>query len=112
MIGVAGGGLASLQGQTVQLVQTVGRGMGSTVRPSHQMVVMTSAAGQTTGGLHLVGGSGGNLLVQGGTGGTPNLLVQGGTSTNVGNLQIVQSGGASGVQVGNLSFVSIYVTDL
>lgn len=97
---VPGGGVASLQGQTVQLVQTVGRGMGSTVRPSHQMVVMTSA-GQT-GGLHLVGGSGAtNLLVQGGTGGTPNLLVQGGTSTNVGNLQIVQPGTASGVQVRN-----------
>ncbi|XP_042203903.1 vacuolar protein sorting-associated protein 72 homolog [Homarus americanus] len=93
----AGGGLANLQGQTVQLVQTVGRGIGSTVRPGHQMVVMTSAG--PTGGLQLVGGSGGNLLVQGNAGGTPNLLVQGGTSGNVGNLQIVQASGGSGVQV-------------
>ncbi|XP_071552424.1 vacuolar protein sorting-associated protein 72 homolog [Panulirus ornatus] len=93
-----GGGLTNLQGQTVQLVQTVGRGMGSTVRPSHQMVVMTSAG--PTGGLQLVGGSAGaNLLVQGNTGGTPNLLVQGGASGNVGNLQIVQANGGNSVQV-------------
>ncbi|KAK8396445.1 hypothetical protein O3P69_005473 [Scylla paramamosain] len=77
------GGLGSLQGQTVQLVQT-----------GHQMVI-TSAG--PSGGLQLVGGSGGtNLLVQGGTGGTPNLLVQSNAS---GNLQIVQPGGGSGVQV-------------
>lgn len=88
------GGLGSLQGQTVQLVQTVSRGMGSGVRPGHQMVI-TSAG--PSGGLQLVGGSGGtNLLVQGGTGGTPNLLVQSNAS---GNLQIVQPGGGSGVQV-------------
>ncbi|KAK8724892.1 hypothetical protein OTU49_010963 [Cherax quadricarinatus] len=94
----AGSGLTNLQGQTVQLVQTVGRSMGGTVRPSHQMVVMTSAG--PTGGLQLVGGSGGaNLLVQGGAGGTQNLLVQGGTSGSVGNLQIVQASGGSGVQV-------------
>lgn len=94
----AGGGLANLQGQTVQLVQTVGRGMGGTVRPSHQMVVMTSAG--PTGGLQLVGGgSGTNLLVQGGAGGTQNLLVQGTTAGSVGNLQIVQASGGSGVQV-------------
>lgn len=92
------GGLASLQGQTVQLVQTVGRGVSSTGRPSHQMVVVTSAS--ATGGMQLVGsGTGANLLVQGGTGGTTNLLVQGGTSASVGNLQIVQASGGSGVQV-------------
>lgn len=88
------GGLGSLQGQTVQLVQTVSRGMGSGVRPGHQMVI-TSAG--PSGGLQLVGGTGGtNLLVQGGAGGTPNLLVQSNAS---GNLQIVQPGGGSGVQV-------------
>lgn len=87
------GSLGSLQGQTVQLVQTVSRSMGGGVRPGHQMVI-TSAG--PSGGLQLVGGSGGNLLVQGGTGGTPNLLVQSGAS---GNLQLVQQGSGSGVQV-------------
>lgn len=62
------------------------------------MVVVTSAGG--TGGMQLVGsGTGANLLVQGGTGGTTNLLVQGGTAASVGNLQIVQASGGSGVQV-------------
>lgn len=89
-----GGGFTNLQGQTVQLVQTVGRNMGSAVRPSHQMVVVTSAG--PAGGLQL---GGANLLVQGGTGGTTNLLVQGSASGTVGNLQIVQAGGGSGVQV-------------
>ncbi|KAK7066056.1 Vacuolar protein sorting-associated protein 72, partial [Halocaridina rubra] len=90
----AGGSFTNLQGQTVQLVQTVGRSIGSQVRPSHQMVVVTSAG--PTGSLQL---GGANLLVQGGTGGTTNLLVQGGASGTVGNLQIVQAGGGSGVQV-------------
>ena len=85
----------NLQGQTVQLVQTVSRGMGGGVRPGHQMVI---TSGGPSGSLQLVGGTGGtNLLVQGGTGTTPNLLVQSNAS---GNLQIVQPGGGSGVQVG------------
>lgn len=88
------GTFSNLQGQTVQLVQTVGRNMGNAVRPSHQMVVVTSTG--PTGGLQL---GGANLLVQGGAGGTTNLLVQGGASGTVGNLQIVQASGGSGVQV-------------
>ena len=108
---------------TVQLVQTVGGRVATAAggqvlhRSGPQMVVVSSAGGQATSGIHLLGNGAGigttnlsslsNLLVQGNTG--TNLLVPGGNVQNVqivqtgsrqGNLQVIQAASGGNVQVG------------